>query len=60
MTLSNNPIVGTIYVMTITIAITILILTYLLTDVPKFSSFVVSMVFGMSATLSAIIAEVRE
>ena len=60
MTLSNQPMLGTIYIITITTAIAFVIGTYLSTDVPKFSFFLVSVVFGMSATLSAIIAEVRE
>ena len=60
MTLSNSPMLGTIYIVTITLAIAFVIGTYLATDVPKFSFFLVSVTFGMCATLSAIIAEAKE
>ena len=51
---------GTIYIITITLAIAFVIGTYIATDVPKFSFFLVSMIFGICAILSAIIAEMKE
>ena len=57
MTLSNQPMLGTIYIITITMAIAFVIGTYLSTDVPKFSFYLASIFFGMCAILSAIVAE---
>ena len=57
---SNQPMLGTIYIITITLAIAFAIGTYLSIDVPKFSFFLVSVTCGVCALLSVIIAEAKE